>query len=311
VTEAKMRSAVRQQRRCRHVGQRTFTEAEEAVIIAVYRAGLTQDALADRFGTTRMVVRGVLKRHGIPLRRGVRQVCSLSECSEPVVGRGLCERHYRRLLNYGDPLYVARWVNPGGRKVWPTAEERLTEFTVVERVPGLGPCHEWNGLRNRDGYGVVTVAGERWLVSRLAWTVANGPIPEGQQIRHACDNPPCLRLVHLSLGTTQDNADDKVQRGRSPHGIRHPRARLTREQVIEVRRRYALTGISQHALAREFDIHVTSVNSIVNRCSYTKIPPPAVVVRHSRSGVHRDGPQTYVAAHADSIAHEEFTRLMR
>ena len=31
--------------------------------------------------------------------------CSIPGCGDPVKGRGLCQRHYKRLMRHGDPLY--------------------------------------------------------------------------------------------------------------------------------------------------------------------------------------------------------------
>jgi HNH endonuclease len=184
--------------------------------------------------------------------------CSVTDCEREHVARSFCDLHYRRWLYYGDPM---------GRFKWPTAEDRLQEFTVTE-----DGCHEWNGARNRDGYGVVQLAGKRWLVHRLAWTTFVGAIPEKAQVLHSCDNPPCFAIEHLRLGDDQANRDDMVNRGRSLAGLANPRARLNRDQVIEIRRRYALTDISQHALAREFGVHVMTINALVHRQTYKSMP---------------------------------------
>jgi hypothetical protein len=56
--------------------------------------------------------------------------------------------------------------------------------------------------------------GRRQLASRLAWLDQRGPIPVALQVCHHCDNPICIEVTHLFLGTQQDNLDDMVAKGR-------------------------------------------------------------------------------------------------
>lgn len=77
-----------------------------------------------------------------------------------------------------------------------------------------GDCREWMGTRWPAGYGKLTFQGRLWLAHRLVWSVYVGPIPDGLLVRHDCDNPCCVNLAHLRLGTFDDNRFDRVARGR-------------------------------------------------------------------------------------------------
>lgn len=84
-------------------------------------------------------------------------------------------------------------------------------------------CFIWLGAARGEGYGVVRLGsnldGTRRLegASRLMWKIVNGPIPEGKIICHRCDNPFCINLDHLFVGTFADNSQDCVKKGRLNH----------------------------------------------------------------------------------------------
>lgn len=78
-----------------------------------------------------------------------------------------------------------------------------------------GPtCWEWMGSLNRKGYGLVRYQGTVQAASRVSWKIHNGEIPKGMQVCHKCDNPGCVRIDHLFLGTNQENQIDSVAKGR-------------------------------------------------------------------------------------------------
>jgi hypothetical protein len=106
--------------------------------------------------------------------------------------------------------------------------------------------------------------------------MVNGPIPEGLVICHRCDNPSCVNPAHLFLGTHADNVADKMRKGRhrtNPHkGEDHRSAKLTQEQVLEVRRRFAVGGISKAALGREYGVTQTTIDHIILRATWRHLP---------------------------------------
>ena len=95
------------------------------------------------------------------------------------------------------------------RKPRPTLAERLLNYTVTP-----SGCWEWNGNRNHRGYGKFDINGRRYRAHRVAWERAHGPIPPGMFVCHHCDNPPCINLTHLFLGTPMDNVHDAMRKGR-------------------------------------------------------------------------------------------------
>jgi hypothetical protein len=98
-------------------------------------------------------------------------------------------------------------------------------------------CIEWQRHTNQDGYGTLKHRGKQHMAHRAMWTFARGPIPTGMLVCHRCDNPRCINPDHLFLGTTQDNVDDKMKKGRfiPLDGERNGYATLTADQVSAIR----------------------------------------------------------------------------
>lgn len=86
----------------------------------------------------------------------------------------------------------------------------------VDTSGGPLACWPWKGATNSDGYGVVWHRDRDNYegAHRKAYELEHGPIPPGVLVLHTCDNPPCCNQVHLFTGTTLDNVQDKMQKGR-------------------------------------------------------------------------------------------------
>ena len=91
-----------------------------------------------------------------------------------------------------------------------TRAERLAK-RLVARDNG---CLEWRGATTSKGYGVIRGDDGAMYTHRLAWELANGPIPDGLFILHHCDNPPCCNITHLFAGTNADNVADMIAKKR-------------------------------------------------------------------------------------------------
>ena len=136
-------------------------------------------------------------------------------------------------------------------------------------------CWEWTARINTYGYGQFNVSKRVPIhAHRMAWILTNGPIPEGLYACHKCDNRRCVRPDHLFIGTATDNNRDMVAKGRCTScgwkGVAHPNAKMSTEQVREVRARYA-AGESAPTLARAFGMNRQSMWQIVTGRSYPDI----------------------------------------
>ena len=89
-------------------------------------------------------------------------------------------------------------------------EDRLWGNTA----PGDDGCLLWIRYTTPDGYGMIWNNHTMRIVTRVAWELTYGPIPDGLHVLHRCDNPPCCEPTHLFLGTNADNCADKAAKGR-------------------------------------------------------------------------------------------------
>lgn len=142
-------------------------------------------------------------------------------------------------------------------------------WSKVEKQPGDG-CWLWTGARmSRNRYGHISVGGRAGGMvgaHRVSWELHFGPIPDGLEVLHSCDNPPCVRPAHLFLGTQATNIVDMDTKGRGHRvrlvGEQHGMAKLTRAQAMEIRRLHA-RGHQISAIAKQFGVTWTTIKGIV------------------------------------------------
>lgn len=136
---------------------------------------------------------------------------------------------------------------------------RIEKWTLHEPMSG---CLLWFGYLNQtNGRPVIRVARKNKIAYRVAWEMKNGPILNGLQVCHKCDNKLCLNTDHLFLGTQQDNANDAVKKGRSLKGIRNPSVKIT-EESIDVIRYLKAIGVRGEDIGKLFGVSGTNINSI-------------------------------------------------
>lgn len=148
-----------------------------------------------------------------------------------------------------------------------------------KRIRKTEGCWLWTGATLPNGYGHMNIGTTHWYPHRYAWTITNGPIPDGLFVCHDCpsgDNPLCCRPDHLFLGTNTDNVRDMWKKGRGKHtpfrkGAGHILAKLDDERVRALRREYASGRTSYALLAAQYAISVPTVASVVNRKTWKHI----------------------------------------
>ncbi len=148
----------------------------------------------------------------------------------------------------------------------PAESDRLPErFWAKTERREPDSCWPWRGAIGARGYGSIRCFGRSVAAHRVAWFLANSEWPR-LFVCHHCDNRRCINPAHLFVGTAKDNTQDMLRKGRHRvlRGEECPRARLSREDVIEIRTRHA-AGLPQAAIGKVFAISKAHVSGIVNR----------------------------------------------
>lgn len=143
------------------------------------------------------------------------------------------------------------------------------EVRFWQRIKKTPSCWIWTGTRHDYGYGQIGGRRDEGVkfAHRLSWEIHFGPIPEGMEVLHRCDNPPCVRPEHLFLGTKADNNADCRSKGRHGYGTSpgelNPSRKLSERQVAEIRELYAGGAFTQQALADRFGMSHQMIHNIV------------------------------------------------
>lgn len=145
--------------------------------------------------------------------------------------------------------------------IWITS--RFNKF-VCKDHPDL--CWEWTGGKINSGYGSFRVGKKKLLAHRVAWFIANNKWPPSNLcVCHSCDNPSCVNINHLWIGTINDNNQDMIKKGRGSKGPGligegHPRAKLTASEVLKIRK----DNRSQSQLAQLYGVRQHTISEIKN-----------------------------------------------
>lgn len=158
---------------------------------------------------------------------------------------------------------------------------------------GLDPCHIWTGNLYPTGYGQAYLDRRGILAHRAAMIIDGHLIPPRMIVMHLCDRESCVNPNHLKIGTQKENIEDKTSKGRGATGDKngarkHPermsrgddngsrkyperlkrgienfQARLTDDDVRQIRARYIPWRMSCAMLGKEFGVTPSIINRII------------------------------------------------
>ena len=101
-------------------------------------------------------------------------------------------------------------------------------------------------------------------VHQMILEVFVGPCPPGLDACHEDGNRLKNRLDNLRWDTRKSNIRDTKRHGTAPIGVKHGMAKLTEEEVIEIRRLHAI-GLFHREIAVMFNVCPGTVGQIIRR----------------------------------------------
>lgn len=139
--------------------------------------------------------------------------------------------------------------------------EDLIKFRKLFKVNDFTGCWVWLTVYD-NGYGQFYAERKNWRAHRWAYREFVGPLIEGMQIGHKCDNKRCVNPEHLEQITAAQNTKDAFERGllvpwasrltKCPRGHSYPERDpdKSRRRCLECVAEWKASREGQAALAR-------------------------------------------------------------
>jgi len=131
-----------------------------------------------------------------------------------------------------------------------TADRFNTKTVTMENG-----CIEWTGSKLPSGYGRLRVGKKIELAHRYV-AAQHGFTITGKIVCHKCDNPSCVNIDHLFVGTQADNVKDMMNKKRN--GYNPDLGKLSVDDVRTIRS----STLSRIELANKYNVtpqYITSV----------------------------------------------------
>jgi len=179
------------------------------------------------------------------------RLCSIPDCGKPHEARGYCNKHYKRLRAFGDPL--------GGN----TFEGEPLAWLHANVGHSGAECLIWPYGMQGNGYSVVKLNGSCVGAYRLMCELAHGKAPTpGHEAAHSCGDRRCVHPKHLRWATREENQSDRIEHDTHNRGSRSPFAKLSEDDVIMIRSLYGT--MRQIDIAAKFNVSRTTIRDVAS-----------------------------------------------
>lgn len=181
-------------------------------------------------------------------------MCKVDSCRNIATSKksALCQKHYKRMKKHGTTSATRRCRDQIDSRFWLYVDKKKDD-----------ECWPWIGSTGPNGYGRTSYLGKKdAIASRVSYEITHGKIPDGKIVMHTCDNRKCVNPSHLMVGSYLDNTRDMINKGRAIHnpmvGSKHPRSKVTEEDVLEIRENKEGNG----AIAKRYNVSVSAIAHI-------------------------------------------------
>lgn len=143
--------------------------------------------------------------------------------------------------------------------------EQYTIIRILEKsTPLENGCIIYKETAHKYGLVSVTIEGKRKSIPahRAMYMAVNScfDMPSSEVVRHKCDNPRCVNIDHLHLGTQKDNMQDCIERKRRATVYKpHTRQRTVSPKIVEAIRN--AIGKQSH-IAEQYGVSVSYVSKV-------------------------------------------------
>jgi hypothetical protein len=142
---------------------------------------------------------------------------------------------------------------------------------LYEKTSPNGECLEWLGCTGVGGYGRITYKGKSVYTHIAMWKVEKGEIPNGLCVLHTCDNPKCINIAHLTLGSHRSNMEDRDKKGRWKHP--GPYGSLSSVEAEQIRTSYSTGNFTIVQLSQKFKVAYNTVYLVLKNKIHKPITP--------------------------------------
>lgn len=141
--------------------------------------------------------------------------------------------------------------------------DNKTYFKLIRQTKEVGDCQIWKGY-TRNKLPAARINGNlQYLHQAFYEYINNTTLTSDDRIMHSCGNSCCLNPDHLICGNTFDHAQLKIERQQHAFGSKHGLAKLTEEDVRDIRD-MSNTHTTKE-IAQIFDLSVGHTSAIIRK----------------------------------------------